>query len=43
MVECRNSICGDLNELQANKFDAFFGLDAFSLKVSSDDFFDAFC
>jgi len=43
IVEVAGSIDGNLNELQANKFDAFFGFGAFSLKVNSDGFFDAFC
>jgi len=43
MFVAAGSICGDLNELQANKFDALFGFEAFSLKIDGDGFFDAFC
>ena len=43
MFVAAGSICGDLNELQANKFDALFGFEAFSLKIDSDGFFNAFC
>jgi hypothetical protein len=43
MFEAADSIYGNLNELQADKFDAFSGFEAFSFKVDSDGFFDAFC
>ena len=43
MLAVSGSICGNLNELQADQFDAFFGFEAFSFKVDGDGFFDAFC